>query len=128
MKSEGLDNIFKIGHTNDSETFLPSFYKPPGQPFMYCDIAGLLDTGGTAMRIVNCFMAKKIFSMAKSVRFLVPITQAQLEEAKGGPIIEHIDTINRMCANSLEDIGSIQPVLTKVQACDDGEFDIDSIK
>ena len=56
-------------------TFMPHFYCVPEHNSVYADIAGLLDTGGNLIQLVNCFIDKWIFSKAKRVKILVPITR-----------------------------------------------------
>lgn len=67
---------FTIGHSDASSmTFLPHFRKKSADSdTLYADIAGLMDTGGDLLEYINCFVNKKLFNMAKRVRFLFPIT------------------------------------------------------
>ena len=83
---------------------------------IYSDIAGLMDTAGDLIEFVNCFMNKKIFNKAKRIKFIVPITKAQMKEVRGGPIVQQIEIILNLCSRSYSDvIKSIQPVITKVE-------------
>ena len=83
---------------------------------IYSDIAGLMDTAGDLIEFVNCFMNKKIFNQAKRIKFIVPITKAQMKEVRGGPIVQQIEIILNLCSRSYSDvIKSIQPVITKVE-------------
>ena len=55
-----VPQLLKIGHSDhESETFLPCFYIPPNQvKFTYTDIAGLNDTGGNFIEIINQLVNK----------------------------------------------------------------------
>ena len=41
---------------------------------MFADVAGLGDTGGILIELVNCFLIKEIFQRSRTVRFLIPLT------------------------------------------------------
>lgn len=43
---------------------------------MYADIAGLLDSSGDMIELINCLITRMIFNLAKTVKFIVPITKA----------------------------------------------------
>lgn len=62
---------------------MPHFYAVPEHQTVYADIAGLHDTGGNLIELINCFIDKWIFSHAKRVKILVPITQGQITEGRG---------------------------------------------
>jgi hypothetical protein len=65
-----------IGHSVDkSETFFPHFIKKSSTKEIWGDIAGFNDTNGSMIEAINCLINKMIFNRAKSVRFLVPMTQ-----------------------------------------------------
>ena len=117
LAGQNFDGLFEIGHSKaESKTFIPHFYKPPDQNMIYSDIAGLMDTAGDLIEYVNCFMNKKIFNQAKKIKFIVPITKAQMKEVRGGPIVQQIEIILNLCSRSYSDvIKSIQPVITKVE-------------
>lgn len=55
---------FKIGHSQVSETFYPTFQKSLNNGFNYLDVAGLHDTGGNFFEFVNMLIVRKIFSIA----------------------------------------------------------------
>lgn len=62
---DNVPKVLKIGHSNqESETFYPSFYKSKGQNFYFADIAGLNDTSGEFVEIINQLMSKKLFGVA----------------------------------------------------------------
>lgn len=39
---------------------------------MYMDIAGLRDTGGVLIELLNCIINKIIFSKCKKIKLLIP--------------------------------------------------------
>ena len=77
---------FSIGHSvASSKTFLPHFKKKrEDSEILYADIAGLMDTGGDLIDYINCFVNKKLFSLASKVRILFPIPYAQLYTDRSG--------------------------------------------
>lgn len=77
-------NTFQIGHSAGvSKTFLPHFVWDPKTGSVYADIAGLHDTGGDIFNFINSFINKYIFSIAKSIRIILPFTVYQLSNARG---------------------------------------------
>lgn len=75
-----------------------------------------MDTSGDLIDYVNCFMNKKIFNQSKKVKFIVPMSRAQLEENRGGLIVQQIEIILNICSQSYTDvIKSVQPVMTKFE-------------
>lgn len=120
---------FKIGHSQSiSETFLPHFYKDKKENILYCDIAGLQDTGGQLIALVNSFVGKFIFAGAGTVRFLVPLTQSSIESSRGAQIKDVLHTMQNICSEDMgEVIDAIQPVITKCKPSDD-DADIDVIR
>ena len=86
-KSEGLTG-FKIGHKQQhSQTFFPDFILERESDVVFGDIAGLLDTKGPVIELLHIFINKLIFNQACFVRFIVPMTQAQLENSRGQDVI-----------------------------------------
>jgi len=53
---------------------MPEFQMENETGFTFGDIAGLHDTGGELIELVNSFVTKKIFQMAKWVKILILIT------------------------------------------------------
>lgn len=62
---------------------MPHFYKVDKINGMFVDLAGLDDTGGNFISLINCFISKFIFKNAKSVRFLIPFTQVAIQDGRG---------------------------------------------
>lgn len=53
---------FNIGHSkSESMTFLPHFVTDEEAGIVYADIAGLNDTNGEFIELLNCFINRKIF-------------------------------------------------------------------
>ena len=59
---------------HQSKTFFPHFIKDDATGIVYADIAGMKDTDGDLVELVNCFVNKSIFRRARSLKFLVPLT------------------------------------------------------
>lgn len=126
-KDKGLTG-FKIGHQQISQTFFPDFVQEEKTDIYFGDIAGLHDTKGPMIELLHIFMNKLILNRACFVRFIVPITRAQIEMTKGVEVINQLKIIQSMISQDYNELGkSIQPVLTK---CDpaDSEFDIDILR
>ena len=73
--------VFKIGHSRtESQTFIPDVvpFISGSTDFVFIDIAGLNDTGGNLIELVNCFITKQIFKAAKQVKILLLLTKAQI--------------------------------------------------
>ena len=91
-------------------------------------MAGLHDTGGHFFEFVNMLIVRKIFSIANKVRFLVPITDKQIDDGRGRGLVQQIEILLEVFkGSSLEEIQeAVQPVVTKVDPRND-QFDIDII-
>lgn len=79
MKQDSGIEVFQIGHDKSkSETFLPSVAEltmpDTNQQYYFADLAGISDTGGDLIDLVNSMVAKFIFMQAKDIKFLMPIT------------------------------------------------------
>lgn len=64
---EGVEQSFKIGHTHQSQTFYPDFYEHAEGNFYFVDVAGLIDTNGPKIQLIQHMILKKLFNIAKSV-------------------------------------------------------------
>ena len=115
---------FAIGHQFESHTFYPSFLKAPSEKFFYADIAGRLDSNGPEVELINQMILKKIFTLAKKVRFMIPFTLGQMEDQRGNAIREHIMTLLHIFEGDFDRMAdSVQPVLTKIRP-KEAEFDL----
>lgn len=92
---------------------------------LYGDIAGLLDTGGDMMQFINHFMNILIFRKCRSVRFLVPLTLDEINDARGAAVRQHFTSIQSLCNRGPSQLmDSILPILTKVKP-NEHEFDLE---
>ena len=106
-------------------TFLPDLVpcKNDKLDFIFADIAGFNDTGGSLIELLNCFIDKQIFKAAKKVKILVLLTRTQIQDGRGMEARKQIEMLQRICSADLDCmIESVQPLLTKVKL---GEPDID---
>jgi hypothetical protein len=77
-------NHFNIGHSkSESMTFLPHFAFDQESGVVYADIAGLNDTNGEFVELLNCFINRKMFLQAQNVKFIMVLTETQIKENKG---------------------------------------------
>ena len=75
---------FKIGHEEQqSETFLPNFMYDPKSKNVYVDIAGLNDTSGEFIEMINWMICKHVFSIVDSFKLIVPVTIYQIDDTRG---------------------------------------------
>lgn len=128
---------FTIGHSvATSCTFLPHFKKKnETSNILYADIAGLCDAGGELFDYINCFVNKKLFSLASRVRFLFPMPFGQLYQDRGGQILDQVRVLQKVCQESPATmVNSVLPILTKckqIEPDDDNEeekVDLESVK
>ena len=56
----------------------------------FADIAGFKDTSGDLIEFINCFVNKKIFLRANTVKFLFPVTYNQLTNNRGADVKEQL--------------------------------------
>ena len=77
MKTDAAaqNSAFKIGHNSaSSETFLPNFLFDEVTGTVYIDLAGLNDTSGKFVKLINWMICKQIFNIVDSFHLLVPVT------------------------------------------------------
>jgi hypothetical protein len=130
MGEKQRNDEFKIGHSmSQSMTFLPHFQFDDKSDTVFADIAGLHDTGGELIDLVNCFVNKKIFNLAAKVKFIVPFTPMNISDARGKSIMDHVETIMALCdSNELHELMQcIQPVITKCPI-DDDDIDLEELQ
>jgi len=93
-----MQKVFQIGHSqSESMTFLPLFQKDLETGIVFTDVAGLLDTKGEMIEFINSFIMRKMFSRAKTVRFLAPITVPQIQEGRGTPARQQVKLLQQIC-------------------------------
>ena len=72
---DGCNPVFSIGHSlHQSHTFLPSIFHLEETGLKILDIAGLDDSDGNMVEYINQFINKKIFNIAKKIRFMLFFT------------------------------------------------------
>jgi hypothetical protein len=78
------------------------------------------------LEFINQFILKKVLGLARTVRFLVPITQRQIDVDRGGGLVKQIEVLLQVFKGSdyNEIKHAVQPIITKVDPNDE-DFDID---
>jgi hypothetical protein len=84
-KEEGgpKDEIMQIGHSNQSQTFLPQIEHDEETGTVYCDCAGFLETRGAEINIGNAVNTRKAIALCASVRLIVLINYMSLKADRG---------------------------------------------
>ena len=86
LKPEFQSQGFKIGHSNcESETFIPTIFVDPDEfnDIVWVDVAGLDDTGGNLISLINLLLLKRVLQVAKEVKIIIPFTQGLVEDLRG---------------------------------------------
>lgn len=108
-------------------TFLPDFEIQKETGYVFGDLAGFFDTGGSLIDLVNSFVTKKIFQQAKHVKLILVLTAAQIEASRGQAVKDTLRVIQNICqGDMLDTIKSIQPLLSMCKP--NSDIDIDKIK
>ncbi|MBS4166479.1 hypothetical protein NEOC65_001567 [Neochlamydia sp. AcF65] len=83
-KGSARDEVMKIGHTNNSQTFMPQLIEIENHVSI-CDCPGFLDNRGYEINIANVTNIRKVFTKAKSVKVVVLINYYSLlaDRARG---------------------------------------------
>ena len=77
--------------------------------------------------LVNCFITKKIFEKANSVKLIVVLTATQIEQNRGQAVKDTLRVIQNICQGQLIDtIRSVQPILSMCKP--NSEIDIETIQ
>ena len=77
-------NMFEIGHSlNEAETFLPKCIQDQQTGLFYIDTIGFNTKNGGLIDSLNFMLLKRLFSIAKSVRFIIAISYSQTTSATG---------------------------------------------
>lgn len=126
LKSQGQPNQFSVHHSPKDESLLPHFAVDNDK--IYADLPGMRGTHNELAQCINNFTIKMLFAYGRNVRFIVPITQSQLEEAKGDEIMETIQQIFSISTDTASLIDSVQPVLLKCKQQQEDGIDIDISK
>lgn len=126
LKSLGRQNLFSVNHTAKLDQFMPHF-AVDGEK-IFADLPGMRGTNNELAQCINNFTIKMLFAYGRNVRFIVPITQSQIDEMKGEEIMDTIQQILNISTDSATLIDSVQPVLLRCkQQCEDG-IDLDIAK
>ena len=83
-----IKEVMRIGHLNQSATFLPAVYHDEGSGLTLCDCPGFLDNRGAEINIANACNIKQMIAQAKSVRVVVLINYDSLEADRGRGVKE----------------------------------------
>lgn len=126
LNSQGLHNQFKVRHNQKQETFVPHFAVDGDK--IFADLPGMRETNTDLTQCINNFVIKMLFAYGRNVRFVVPITQTQLDEMKGGEIMETIQQILSISTDTVSLIDSVQPVLLKCKQQQEDGIDLDIAK
>ena len=112
--------VFGIGHSKmKSCTFLPNWQTEPGTGLVLTDVAGLQDTSGDLIEVINSLIIKRIFMKAESLRFIVPISYNSIKDERGNRMRLHGNLIKRTFKDDLNGfVPSVQPLVTKCSAKD----------
>lgn len=108
-------DAMQIGHGRGSQTFLPQFINKNG--VLFYDFAGLNDTGGALVNILNASFIKNILEKAKSTKIVFVVSNSELDTGRGQPFKEFLEKIKRLIpennnpALQIEDISGL--VITK---------------
>lgn len=94
--------IFGIGHSKmKSCTFLPNFQQEDETGLILTDVAGLHDTSGDLIEVINSLIIKRIFMKAESLRFLVPVSYNSIKDERGNRMRQHGNLIKRTFKENL---------------------------
>lgn len=124
-------NEFKIGHSSAaSQTFLPEFQEDKeDKNLLFVDIAGLSDTSGPMIEMVNTFMNRIILRKAQNVKILMPMQIEQITGGRGSAVRQQFQTIQNMIGAIDPNIAdSIIPLVTKASPTDQENSDIDVLR
>lgn len=109
-----VENVLPIGHSDtNSKTFLPVFFHDKEEKVVYVDIAGLQDTSGENVEIINQLVNKYIFSKSQNLRILIPLSQNIIDSARGAGVQDCLNMLRMIYRGDL-DAESLQPIVTKV--------------
>lgn len=90
--SSKVPELMRIGHSNQSMTFIPDV--EPDEHFVYCDCPGFLDSRGAEINIANAVNIKQTIHAAKSVRVVVMLNYHSLKADRGKGVRELIKILS----------------------------------
>ena len=103
---------------------------------MLGDIVGLLEATGDTNTYINSLLWNQIFKKAKSVRFILLVTEDDLcvsedlnyQITEKAAVFEILEQISKLCHKDIEElVESIQPVLSRADP-EDADFDLEKVK
>jgi len=110
-----VSEMMKIGHTNQSMTFIPDL--EVDELFTYLDCPGFLDNRGAEINIANAVNIKSAVCLAHAVRVLVLINYNSLEADRGRGLREllkvlielfgTIDALRQACSSILLGVSKV---------------------
>lgn len=118
--AEGKKAIAKIGHGNNSETFVPQRIEASSSGGVYWDCPGFEDTRGPAIDIANAFYINKLFSTATRLKTIVVVDEAALTGSlRGQAFKDLIIRLTNLFVNPDDLVKSLMLVFTKARDIDD---------
>lgn len=90
-KDSPISEVMTIGHTNKSQTFMPTIAPASpdlGHAFAYADCPGFLDNRGAEVNVANAVNVKRAISSAKTARVVVLIDYYALHADRGRGVQE----------------------------------------
>ena len=64
----------QIGHTSDSETYMPNLWSDLSEKIVYCDTPGFLDNRSYECRIVNALSVDQLFSNPCAIKIFLVVS------------------------------------------------------
>jgi ribosome biogenesis GTPase A len=93
----------KIGHTLNSQTFLPSVYVSEDCPFVYCDCPGFNDSRTEEKRLNTTIATQLIINAAEHIRAIIVIIDvADLTHRKGEGMKDISIILSRLFKENME--------------------------
>ncbi|XWN35614.1 MAG: GTPase [Roseivirga sp.] len=80
-----------IGHSRQSQTFMPEIAPAPDSDFVYCDCPGFLDNRGAEINIANAINVKNTLAAARDVRVVLLLNYHALHADKARGLDEMLN-------------------------------------
>ena len=96
--------LMKIGHSNQSATFVPSSADAPELGLTFADCPGFLDNRGAEINIANSCNIKFLIDVSASVRVVVLINYASIAADRGRGIKDLVQILRDMFGGRAERI------------------------
>lgn len=95
---------FKIGYQLSSQTKCIRSYKKIESKLTYCDMPGFKDSHSYNVDIATAVWIKSIAKASKSLRFVVMVNGATLEDDKGEPFRDLMEMFSKLVSNDPQKI------------------------